>query len=498
MTELPIEEAKATGAITMAGEKYGDRVRVVAFGPAVEFCGGTHAHTTGELGMFVLLSEGSIGSGVRRIEGIVSKAAERYVEQQQDTLATLSESLSAKPDELVERVERLQSDVRDLQKAMADIKSRLASADAATYADAAETIGGARVVAAVVREANAEALRTLGNAIRSRLRSGVVALVGTDGDSASLFVSASDDAVKAGAHAGNLVKAAAPLVGGKGGGAPAQAQGGGKDPAGAEAALAAMRDLLAHASVVIALFAAAAVAAATAVPAPAPVPTPAPDVVLAKYAAALAALKEPRVFSVEYSIEQTGTRSLEQTHRIFRSGTDERDETIAVNGTRPTAPVVRIFRRRPYRYTVARARAEAGVLRFQLRRPAQNRQARRLRVRRQRRRKARRAFAFTQVTIDGVTFLPAAVSFATSQHAGRGEVTFAKSDRWWVARSAAAQANVPGGVAREHLTFSRWRFPATLPPSTFAAPRPLPTPAAGRHPAGLRARAREPADAPAA
>jgi alanyl-tRNA synthetase len=244
MNELPIDEAKATGAITMAGEKYGDRVRVVAFGPAVEFCGGTHAHTTGELGMFVLLSEGSIGSGVRRIEGIVSKAAERYVEQQQDTLATLSESLSAKPDELVERVERLQTDVRDLQKAMAEIKARLASADSATYADAAETIGATRAVLAVVREANAEALRTLGNAIRSRLRSGVVGLVGTDGQSASLFVSASDDAVKAGAHAGNLVKAAAALVGGKGGGAPAQAQGGGKDPSGAEAALAAMRDLL--------------------------------------------------------------------------------------------------------------------------------------------------------------------------------------------------------------------------------------------------------------
>jgi alanyl-tRNA synthetase len=248
MNELPIEEAKATGAITMAGEKYGDRVRVVAFGPAVEFCGGTHAHTTGELGMFVLLSEGSIGSGVRRIEGIVSKAAERYVEQQQDTLATLSEALSAKPDELVERVERLQTDVRDLQKSMAEVKSRLAAADAATYAERAEDVGQTRAVLAVVREANAEALRTLGNAIRSRLRSGVVGLVGTDGDSAALFVSASDDAVKAGAHAGNLVKAAAPLVGGKGGGAPAQAQGGGKNPSGADAALAAMRELLASQS----------------------------------------------------------------------------------------------------------------------------------------------------------------------------------------------------------------------------------------------------------
>ena len=245
MNELPIEEAKATGAVTMAGEKYGDRVRVVAFGPSVEFCGGTHAHTTGELGMFVILSESSIGSGVRRIEAVVSKAAERYVAQQQDTVATLAEQLSAKPEELVERVERLQSDVRDLQKAMNEIKAQLASADAAKYVERAEQINGKTVVSAVIPEANAEALRALANAIRSRLRSGVIALVGVDGGSASLFVSASDDAVKNGVHAGNLVKLAAPLVGGKGGGAPAQAQGGGKDPSGAEKAMAAIREALA-------------------------------------------------------------------------------------------------------------------------------------------------------------------------------------------------------------------------------------------------------------
>jgi len=244
MRELPIEEAKATGAITMAGENYGDRVRVVGFGPAIEFCGGTHAHTTGELGFFVLLSESSIGSGIRRIEGIVSKAAERYIERQQDTISTLAEQLSAKPEDIVERVERLQSDVRDLQKAMAQVKAQLAAADAATYVERAEELGGKRVVAAVVREANAEALRSLANAIRARLRTGVIALVGVDDGTASLFVTASDDAVKAGVHAGNLVKLAAPLVGGKGGGAPAQAQGGGKDPGGAERALAAIRDAL--------------------------------------------------------------------------------------------------------------------------------------------------------------------------------------------------------------------------------------------------------------
>ena len=246
MRELAIEEAKATGAVTMAGEKYGDRVRVVGFGPAVEFCGGTHAHTTGELGLFVMLSETSIGSGTRRIEGVVGKAAERYVTEQQETLATLGEALSAKPDELVDRVERLQSDVRDLQKAMNDIKSRLAAADAASYVAGAEQVGGVRVVAAVVPEANAEALRALGSAIRSRLPSGVVALVGTDAQTASLFAAVSDDAVKAGVRAGDLVKAAAPLVGGKGGGSPAQAQGGGNDPSGAHAALAAMRDTIAQ------------------------------------------------------------------------------------------------------------------------------------------------------------------------------------------------------------------------------------------------------------
>ncbi|HTW84656.1 MAG TPA: alanine--tRNA ligase [Candidatus Sulfotelmatobacter sp.] len=245
MRELPIAEAKETGAITMAGEKYGDRVRVVQFGPSVEFCGGTHAHTTGELGMFVMLAESSIGSGVRRIEAVVSKAAEAYVEAQQDTLATLGEALAVKPDELVERVERLQSDVRDLQKALAEIKARLAAGDAASYLAQAEELGGVRVVATIVREANAEALRALGNAIRSRMPSGVIALIGVDGDTASVFVNASEDAVRAGVHAGNLVRAAAPLLGGKGGGAPGQAQGGGKDPAGAPAALAALRDALA-------------------------------------------------------------------------------------------------------------------------------------------------------------------------------------------------------------------------------------------------------------
>jgi alanyl-tRNA synthetase len=194
--------------------------------------------------MFVLIAESSIGAGVRRIEGAVSRAAEAIVEKTGDTVAQLAETLATKPDEVVERVARLQSDVRDLQKAVAELKARLAATDAQAYVDQAQTIDGRPVVASVACEADAAALRALANAIRAKLPHGVIALVGTDGDSASIFVSASDDAVKAGVHAGNLVRVAAPLVGGKGGGAPAQAQGGGRTTSGAEAALAAMLDAL--------------------------------------------------------------------------------------------------------------------------------------------------------------------------------------------------------------------------------------------------------------
>jgi alanyl-tRNA synthetase len=243
-TVMTPDEAANSGAISMAGEKYGDRVRVVRFGPSLEFCGGTHAVTTGELGMFLILSESSIGSGTRRIEAVVSKAAETVAVGQQELVGDLAERLSAQPAELLGRVDRLQQDVRDVQKTLADLKARMAGADAAVYADRAETIGAGPVVAALVPEADAAALKHLGSAIRSRLRSGTIALAGVDDGTASLFVSVSDDLVKAGVHAGNLVKVAAPHVGGKGGGAPTQAQGGGRNPQGAEAALEAIRTAL--------------------------------------------------------------------------------------------------------------------------------------------------------------------------------------------------------------------------------------------------------------
>jgi alanyl-tRNA synthetase len=227
--ELAFDEAKQTGAIWMFGEKYGESVRVVQAGPSVEFCGGTHSHSTGELGLFLILSEFSVGSGIRRIESCVSRAAEDVVEKQQDLVGELSSSLATTPDELGERVNKLQRDVKDLQTAQA-------------YVDRVEHRGERAFVGGVVPEAGGEALRHLSHAIRSRMPSGVIALAGVDNGTVSLFVSASDDLIEVGVHAGNLVKLAAPLVDGKGGGQAAQAQGGGKNAQGADAALRAIRD----------------------------------------------------------------------------------------------------------------------------------------------------------------------------------------------------------------------------------------------------------------
>lgn len=242
--ELALDEAVKTGAYMMPGEKYGDRVRVVRAGPSIEFCGGTHSVSTGELGMFFILSESSIGSGIRRIEGIVSKAAEAYALDQQALLAALAESLSAKQEDVAERVARLQADAREAEKTLAETRAKLAASAARSYVEAAESIGGNTVVAALVPEANSETLARLSAAIRVKLHSGVIALAGVNGDSVALLITVSNDLTKSGVHAGELLRAAAPLVAGKGGGSATQAQGGGKNVAGAQAALLAIKTKL--------------------------------------------------------------------------------------------------------------------------------------------------------------------------------------------------------------------------------------------------------------
>ena len=226
------------------------------------------------------------------------------------------------------------------------------------------------------------------------------------------------------------------------------------------------------------LLALAAMPGASTSPAPAatPVPVLAPSAVVGKYAAALAKARDPRVFTVEYTLVQTGPRTLEQTHRIFRSGGDERDETLAVNGTRSSTPVVRIFHGRRYRYTVAALAPKPSAYDFTYAGPHRDGKHVDYVFDLTPKSATPPSFAFTQVTIDGLTFLPQSVAFAERRHGGAGTVTFSKSERFWVARSATAQAAIPGGIAHEQLRFSSWRFPKTLPRSTFSVPRPLLTP----------------------
>jgi alanyl-tRNA synthetase len=167
------------------------------------------------------------------------------VERQAGIVSELSESLSTKPEDLAARVSRLAAEAREARKAADELRARLAAADASSFVERREVVAGKPLVAAVVPDAPAEALRDLGSAIRSRLRSGVVALVGVSDGGVALFVTVSDDLTKQGVHAGNLLKAAAPLVDGRGGGAATQAQGGGKNPGGAQAAVDAIRGALA-------------------------------------------------------------------------------------------------------------------------------------------------------------------------------------------------------------------------------------------------------------
>ena len=242
--ELPIEEAKRTGAITMAGEKYGELVRVVQAGPSVEFCGGTHAHTTGELGMFIIISESSIGSGVRRIESVVSKAAESYVENQQHLVATLSERLSSKPEELVERVGKMQGEIRDLQKAVGELKARFAATEAQD-AKPEQLPNGRRFIFKELRDYSNDDLRTVVNAVRQKNADVVIAMTSTVGDRVNMMISVPENLTSQGVRAGDLMKLAAVHIGGKGGGGPTQAQGGGNNPGGTGAAFGELKATLA-------------------------------------------------------------------------------------------------------------------------------------------------------------------------------------------------------------------------------------------------------------
>jgi len=244
--EKPIAEAKEMGATMLFGEKYGDIVRVVEAGDySLEFCGGTHLAHTSQAGLFKITSEGSSQAGVRRIEAVTGKAALLRTLDQERLLSDIAASLKTTSVNAPASVEKLQAELKQKERELAALQKAAAGGQVdALIASAKSNFGFSLVVHAVTGNADGDTLRMLADEAVSKLKSGVVILGGIDSGKVSLAVRVSKDLVTRGIHAGNIVKAAAPIVGGGGGGRPDAAQAGGKDPSKLPDALAAAERLV--------------------------------------------------------------------------------------------------------------------------------------------------------------------------------------------------------------------------------------------------------------
>ncbi|MDD4844317.1 MAG: alanine--tRNA ligase [Anaerotignum sp.] len=230
--EMSIDEARNKGAMALFGEKYGDVVRVVDMGGySIELCGGAHLQNTAQAGSFKILSENGVAAGVRRIEAVTGSEALKHYQAQEDELKEICRLVKAAPDKLVARVEQLMAEQKDMAKELEKLKAKMAGGAAEDIINNKVEIGGIAVLAAEIKDLDADGMRTLGDQLKNKLGSGIVVLAGGTEGKVSLLVMATDDAVAKGAHAGNIVKAAAAVCGGGGGGRPNMAQAGGKNAA---------------------------------------------------------------------------------------------------------------------------------------------------------------------------------------------------------------------------------------------------------------------------
>ncbi|MBQ9562718.1 MAG: alanine--tRNA ligase [Lachnospiraceae bacterium] len=236
---MTMEEAKKTGAMALFGEKYGESVRVVNMGDfSIELCGGTHVANTGVISAFKILSESGIAAGVRRIEALTSDGVFAYYRGLEAQLADLAKACKCDPSQLKHRIETLQDELKAARSENEKLKNKLASSSMGDVMNQVQEIGGVKLLAVRMNDVAMNELRTLGDQLKEKLGEGVVVLASGEGsEKASLIVTATEGAMKAGAHAGNLIKAIAGCVGGGGGGRPNMAQAGGKNPAGIDEAL---------------------------------------------------------------------------------------------------------------------------------------------------------------------------------------------------------------------------------------------------------------------
>ncbi len=242
---LNIEEAKKTGAKALFGEKYGDVVRVVCMGEfSKEFCGGTHVGNTGLITAFKIVSEAGIAAGVRRIEALTGNGVFEYYRDVENKLNGAARALKTTPAGVEDKIAHLQAELKALRSENESLKSKAAGAALGDVMSRAEDVKGVKFLGACLEGVDMNGLRNLGDELKARLGSCVIVLASVSEGRVNLMAAATDDLVARGVHAGNIIKAAAPVVGGGGGGRPNMAQAGGKDPSKTSEAIDAAREAL--------------------------------------------------------------------------------------------------------------------------------------------------------------------------------------------------------------------------------------------------------------
>ena len=235
---MTVDEAKKTGAVALFGEKYGEKVRVVSMGDfSKEFCGGTHVDNTGRIRLFKIVSETGVAAGVRRIEALTADNVLAYYADLEKDLMEAAHAAKAEPSALAEKIHSLQAQIKTLTAENDKLKDQIAKSEVSDVMSQVVEAGDFRILPVSVKDVDMNALRSLGDDLKEKIGKGVVILASDSGAKVNLIVTATKDAVDAGAHAGNIIRDAAKLVGGGGGGRPNMAQAGGKNPAGIPDAL---------------------------------------------------------------------------------------------------------------------------------------------------------------------------------------------------------------------------------------------------------------------
>ncbi len=244
-SEMTLEEAKETGATALFGEKYGEKVRVVSMGDfSIELCGGTHVPNTGLISSFKIVSESGVAAGVRRIEALTSSGLIKYYRNVEAILNDAAIAAKSNPTDLVNKIKSLTQEIKTLSSENEKLKAKMANASVGEAADNTVDVKGVKLLAMKVENIDMNELRNLADNLKEKIKDGVVCLVSTNNDKANIVINASDSAVAQGAHAGNMIKEVAALVGGGGGGRPNMAQAGGKNPAGADDAVNKAKEVL--------------------------------------------------------------------------------------------------------------------------------------------------------------------------------------------------------------------------------------------------------------